>query len=129
MLYLRSWIWHDYLLPLGSFLIFLSTDSFIYFWSLQFNNNSMPTSRGWNHASKMLKILASFCLFWSFSHDNLNINWKSVDVVLGAQTRGLRMVGTDRYTEPLIVAPMHLAICRIFRKQELRSKHSNQNMI
>ena len=44
-------------------------------------------------------IPASFCLFLSFSHHNSNINWKSFDVVLGNQTRGLRMGGANGSTE------------------------------
>ena len=36
---------------------------------------------------------------WPFSHHNSITNWKSVDVVLGIQTRGHRMVGTDGSTE------------------------------
>ena len=49
---------------------------------------------------------ASFCLFlFFFSHckekysTNLTINYKSIDGVLGTQTRGSRMVGTDESTE------------------------------
>ena len=46
---------------------------------------------------------ASFCLFSFFSHDkyrtNLTIKDKSIDGVLGAQTRGGRMVGPDESTE------------------------------
>ena len=46
---------------------------------------------------------ASFCLFSFFSYDkystNLTINDKSVIGVLGTQTRGGKMVGTDKSTE------------------------------
>ena len=42
---------------------------------------------------------ASFCLFWSFSHHNSIINWKSVDVVHWNWTWSHRMVGTDWSTE------------------------------
>ena len=39
--------------------------------------------------------LASFCLFSFFSHDkfstNLSINYKSIDGVVGTQTRGGKM--------------------------------------
>ena len=45
-------------------------------------------------------ISASFCLFSSFSSYNFNnTNWKSIDVVLGIQTWGRRMVGADETTE------------------------------
>ena len=45
-------------------------------------------------------IPASFCLFPSFSSYNFNnTNWKIVDGVLGIQTRGRRMVGTDETME------------------------------
>ena len=46
-------------------------------------------------------ILASFCLFSSFSHHNSNVKWrvKSIDVVLGDRTWGRRMVCADRSTE------------------------------
>ena len=41
-----------------------------------------------------------FSLFLSFSHNNFNnSNWKSIDGVLGIQTQGHRMVGTDKTTE------------------------------
>ena len=40
-------------------------------------------------------ILASFCKFSSFSHHNSNINWKSIDVVIGDRTRACRMIGAD----------------------------------
>ena len=44
--------------------------------------------------------MASFCLFSLFSWYNFNnTNWKSVDGVLGIQTRGRKMVGTDETTE------------------------------
>ena len=43
---------------------------------------------------------ASFCFFMSFSRYNFNnTNWKSIDGVLGMQTRGRRMVGADITTE------------------------------
>ena len=45
---------------------------------------------------------ASFCIFSFFSHDTYCrniINDKSVDGVLGTQTRGGRMVGADESTE------------------------------
>ena len=45
---------------------------------------------------------ASFCLFSFFSHDKYStntINEKSVDGVLGTQTRSGRMVGADESTE------------------------------
>ena len=45
---------------------------------------------------------ASFCLFLFFLHDKYStntINDKSVDGVLGTQTQGDRMVGTDESTE------------------------------
>ena len=44
----------------------------------------------------------SFCLFSFFSHDKYStntVNEKSVDGVLGTQTRGGRMVGADESTE------------------------------
>ena len=44
-------------------------------------------------------IPASFCLFLFFSCYNFNRNWKSVNGVLGIQTRGHRMVGADKTTE------------------------------
>ena len=45
-------------------------------------------------------IPASFCLFSSFSLYNFNnTNWKSIDGVLGTQTSGHMMVGTDDTTE------------------------------
>ena len=44
-------------------------------------------------------IPASFCLFSFFSRYNFNTNWKSIDGVLGIQTRGRRMVGADETTE------------------------------
>ena len=45
---------------------------------------------------------ASFCLFRSFYITNISLidyNDKSIDGVLGTQTRGGRMVGTDESTE------------------------------
>ena len=47
---------------------------------------------------------------WPFSHHNSITNWKSVDVVLGIQTRGHRMVGTDGSTELYMVTASTLAI-------------------
>ena len=38
-----------------------------------------------------------FCLFWFFSCHNSKTNRKSIDVVLGIQTRGCRLVGTKDY--------------------------------
>ena len=40
-----------------------------------------------------------FRLLSSFSHHKSITNWKSVDGVLGIQTRGRKMVGTDETTE------------------------------
>ena len=40
-----------------------------------------------------------FCLFLSFSHHKSITNWKSGDGVLGIQTRGHRMVGSDETTK------------------------------
>ena len=40
-----------------------------------------------------------FCLFPSFSQNNSNLNWKSVDVVLGDRTRGSKMVDVEGSTE------------------------------
>ena len=42
---------------------------------------------------------ASFGLFLFFSHDKQNTSEKSVDGVLGSQTRGGRMAGADESTE------------------------------
>ena len=58
----------------------------------------------WNFSYQFfLKNIYSFCLFPSFLHSNSNKNYviwtmqiaKSIDVVLGIQTRGRRMVGND----------------------------------
>ena len=55
-----------------------------------------------------------FCLFSFFSRDkystNLTINYKSIDGVLGTQTRGSRMVGADESTE-LWRRPVGLKLC------------------
>ena len=51
-----------------------------------------------------------FPLFSSFYHSNINfhnINWKSVDDVLGIWTQGCRMVGTDE-TKELWRPPLHV---------------------
>ena len=56
-----------------------------------------------------------FCLYLFFSHDkyskNLTIHFNSVDGVLGTQTRGGRMVGTDESTEN-----MYLLLCVQFNR-------------
>ena len=58
------------------------------------------------HVCLMAKIVfyvlipASFCLDSFFSHYNFNnTNWKSIDCVLGIQTRDRRMVGAVKTTE------------------------------
>ena len=56
-----------------------------------------------NFFLKMGQTRPLFYLFRSFSHDkystNLTRNDKSIDGVLGTQTRGGRMVGADESTE------------------------------
>ena len=42
---------------------------------------------------------ALFCLLTFFSHDNLTINDKSIDGVLGTRTWGGKMEGADESTE------------------------------
>ena len=57
--------------------------------------------------SPFLKILASFCFVLSFSQhtykigivQNLTLNGKSIDGVLGIRTRDHRMIGADESTE------------------------------
>ena len=49
--------------------------------------------------SKMSKSRPLFVFISTFSLQNSNINWKSIDVVLEDRTRGHRMAGTDGSTD------------------------------
>ena len=55
---------------------------------------------------QMAKPGQGFPLFSFFPHDNIsqicNLNDKSLDCVLGTQTHGGRIVGSDESTEPLL---------------------------
>ena len=63
----------------------------------------------------LFKIPASFWLFSSFSRYNFNnTNWKSVDGVLGLQTRGCRMVGECKTTELWRLPSIYFILCVIF---------------
>ena len=48
-------------------------------------------------------IPASFCLFSSFPHHTIQYIYESVDDMLGTQTRGDRMEGTDESTSHFLI--------------------------
>ena len=71
----------------------LLSPSLVYLMNLLLDDNDENVRKTLFFVDKNRQIPASFCLFSSFSHHNSNINWKSVDFMLGDRTRGRRMVG------------------------------------
>ena len=71
---------------------------------------------------------ASFCLFSFFSRynysTNLMINDKSIDGVLGSQSQGLRMIGSDKSTV-LCVLILFLSVSTMPRSSRSNSRKSS----
>ena len=81
-------------------------------------------------------IPASFCLFSPFSHHKSNINWKSIDAVLGDRTRGRKMVGADGSTELVGLPVSFLCLLQRIKHYIIRSwcisthgRHSERSFV
>ena len=76
-------------------------------------------------------IPSSFCLISSFPHDNIQIQIdKSVDGVLGTQTRTVRMEGADKSTElwqhPMKNTCLSVGLLRCLSLQKQQHLHKMQ---